>query len=163
MPEPMVTLVSFSDPFRAEAARARLEAAGIPVLLQGEESVNAFSGLGAGFTSIKLEVPQDEVERAHNILAAPQERSTEFTADQPEEEDPAPEPESAEGTAIRAWRAALFGMFTLPLLLHIYSFWLVLKAILNDETLSPVGTRHLYGALAIDGLVFLAVALFVIY
>jgi hypothetical protein len=157
----MVTLETYTDSFRAEAARARLEEAGIPVLLQDENTVSAFWGLGASFATVKLEVPQDEVERARQILATPPERSTDITAEPPDEEEPEVAPESAEGLAVRAWRAALFGTCTLIVLLHLYSLWLVFRTACSDEELSPAGTRRMYGALVIDGIVLVAFAVVV--
>jgi hypothetical protein len=60
---------------------------------------------------------------------------------------------NADAYASRAWKAALIGFLVLPPLLHIYSLWCVLQLLMTDEDLSPTGTRKLYGALLIDGLV----------
>jgi hypothetical protein len=52
---------------------------------------------------------------------------------------------SADDTAKRAWRTAVFGIVFIPLL--VYSVFLILK--ISRQELSPAGTRQYYGALAI--------------
>lgn len=66
---------------------------------------------------------------------------------------------SADDYAARAWKAAIIGFFALPPVLHFYSLWCLIRLFSMDEDLSPSGTRKLYGALAIDTLVFTFISL----
>jgi hypothetical protein len=67
---------------------------------------------------------------------------------------------TAEDFAERAWRAAFFGMVTLPVILHIYSAVLVLLMTEAPGELSASGTRKVFVAVVIDLLVLGAAGLF---
>src|SRR5262249_5763157 len=134
-------------------ARQRLEAAGIPVYLNGALATGPITGPGADGTAIKLEVREEDLERARELLTA-------GPADEGEDEEPY-DPESAENLALRAWRGALIGLITLPFILHVYSLWLLVKLANHPEEVSPAGMRRVYGALAIDGFVLVGVALII--
>jgi len=156
MSEKLVTAEAFTNPSRAELAKQRLEAAGIPAYLNGAEAGGAFPGLGGEVGTIKLEVREDDVERVRELLAAPPVPAEAAEADEPEE--PPEDPESTEALARRAWRAALFGLMFLWVILHIYSLWLLLKLSFRPDDVSPEGMRKVYGALVIDGFVLVAFA-----
>jgi hypothetical protein len=69
MPENFITLATFTDPAEGEIACARLQDEGIAAFLTGDIAAGMFPGLGA--TSIvQLQVPQADLERAREILAA---------------------------------------------------------------------------------------------
>jgi hypothetical protein len=148
MEKTLVTVTSFTESAQARLAKDRLASVGILAQLKGE------TGAESPPDPIKLEVSEEDLERAREILARP----AEATPDE-DEEPPEIDPESAEGLATRAWRAAFLGMAIVPVLMQIYSLWLVLKFVPRDEEVSRAGMRKVYGALAIDGTVLLAVAL----
>src|SRR5438132_290590 len=114
MNEKLVSAETFSDPKQADVARQRLEAAGIPVYLNGALATGPITGPGADGTAIKLEVREEDLERARELLTA-------GPADEGEDEEEPYDPESPENLALHAWRAALIGLITLPLILHVYS------------------------------------------
>jgi len=69
----MVPVLVEAGHLRAEVIRGRLEAAGIPVLLQ-YESLGLIMGLTAdGLGEVKILVPEDCVEEARRVLATPAE------------------------------------------------------------------------------------------
>ncbi len=65
----------------------------------------------------------------------------------------------AEELCLRAWRSALFGLVTLPVVLHIYSLYLLLSAARLNSKLSEQGQRRFNGALAIDLLIAILVGI----
>ena len=149
MEKTLVPVTSYTDAAQARIARDRLAAVGILARLTGDTPA------GPSLDPIKLEVSEEDLEQARAVLARP----AEALADE-DEEPPEIDPESAEGLASRAWRAAFFGM-VLPFIMQIYSLWLVLKLVSRDEEVSQAGMRKVYAALAIDGLVLLAAALLI--
>jgi len=141
-----VTVTSFSDTLQAKAARDRLASVGILAHLEDSPA------------AVKLEVAEEDSERARELLSRPAEALSDEDEDE-EEDDKESDPESAESLATRAWRAAFFGMVILPFLMQIYSLWLLFKLACRDEEVSKAGMRKVYGALAIDGIILLTFAL----
>ena len=154
MIERLITVGIYSDSIKAHLESNRLEAAGIPTYLEGEDTASAFIGIGAGFVQIKLNVAEHDAERARELLASPP-RDEPDTGIQTEPDEPVPSEDldSSDALIERAWRAALFGLFTLPLLLHIYSLVVIGVVAGRDEELSETTTRKMYWALGIDGIV----------
>lgn len=107
MHENLVTVETFSDQVRAELARQRLEQAGIPTYLNGEATTGAFVGLGRNFSTIKLEVREEDLERARELLAEPpsdMRPDAPGTPDGPDaQEEVEPDPDSTEALTARAW------------------------------------------------------------
>ena len=66
-----------------------------------------------------------------------------------------------EDLALRACKAAVFGLLVLPPVGHLYSLGLLLRLALFPADLSRTAMRHVYVALAIDSLVFVAAALMI--
>ncbi len=166
MHQKLVTAETFNDPVQAELARTRLEEAGIPTCLNGEATTGAFMGLGGSFATVKLEVREEDLERARELLAKPPPHTRPDPSDaasveaEAEEVEPEPDPDSTEALAVRAWRATLIGLLPpLWVFLHIYSLWLLVKLSSRPDEVSPAGMRRVYGALAIDGFVLVGVAL----
>ncbi|MBY0525660.1 MAG: DUF2007 domain-containing protein [Gemmataceae bacterium] len=54
--------------------------------------------------------------------------------------------------AVRAWRAAILGLFLLPPLLHFYSAWLLMQMWSRSEELSPSASWKASAALFVDAL-----------
>lgn len=154
MQKTLVTVLSFNDAVQARLAKERLASVGIPAHLDGDTAAAASQEPGSAPAAIKLEVSEEDLERARELLSRP----AEVLSDEDEEEQEI-DPDSAEALATRAWRAAFYGMAILPFLMQLYSFWLVLKLLSRNEDVSPAGMRKVYGALAIDGVVLLMLAL----
>src|SRR5438128_788556 len=67
----LVTLASFTDPFKAKIVSQKLEAAGIPTFLEGDTSGEALTGMGSAVAHVTLDVEEADAERARAILEAP--------------------------------------------------------------------------------------------
>jgi Putative prokaryotic signal transducing protein len=67
----LVTVATFSTPFEARVAKNRLEAEGIPVFLGDEESVGNLWHLGFALGGVKLQVSDDYIQRAMELLTTP--------------------------------------------------------------------------------------------
>jgi hypothetical protein len=70
MSDQHVTVAFFPTPTEAEMARNLLEDEGISVLLLGDISANALTGMVGPAGSVELQVPDTEVQRARDVLAA---------------------------------------------------------------------------------------------
>jgi hypothetical protein len=83
-----VTVTSFDHPIQAEAARIRVDAEGIPVLLQGQRVAGFHGGIGG----IALQVPRALVQEARILLS--QSWAPPFEGEEWEEDgdEPAAEP-----------------------------------------------------------------------
>jgi hypothetical protein len=120
MPDKIVTLAMYHDPMEAQLVRNRLEAEGIPAFLSGDETSNLFGGMSGAFGTVHLQVAEENLERAADLLEAddklmdeqdPSEstairvRDTMTAAPEPEKEvsaRPPAKPRSSDITAKRA-------------------------------------------------------------
>ena len=167
MHEDLVTVATFSNPAQAELAQQRLEQAGIPAHLKGAAATGAFVGLGGSFSTIKLQVREEDLERARELLASPPPHARPALSEAPagtedqadDDSEPEPDPDSTEALAARAWRAAIFGMILCPPTLHVYSLWLIARIAARSDDLSQEGTLKMYAALFVDGVIVVAAAL----
>jgi hypothetical protein len=214
MPDRHVTITTFADPTEAELAKEYLEAEGVPVLLSGDLSVAVVAGFGDMVGGIQLQVPEDQAERARQILATRKDEvidrkrasgvpvtaagrtgwvwprcgavvdrlielcpscgtimpSGEATPGAPDaaagerpDEDEAESPAAiGDRLAHRAFLAALFGLFTCPGLLHIYSAWVLWKLSGYEGGVTSTGRWKAYVAVAIDVPILLAIVLLVL-
>ena len=70
MPRRMVTIAEFGNPHDAHVLRAALDAAGLETFLMDEYSAR----IGEAGVTVKVQVAEDRVERARQILARAQQR-----------------------------------------------------------------------------------------
>lgn len=56
----------------------------------------------------------------------------------------------AEAMLLRAWRAAIIGLLLLPVILQLYSMWLLIRAAMLTSVFTPEGQRRYYGAMALN-------------
>jgi hypothetical protein len=70
MSDRMVLLAIFGNPVEAELARAKLEAEGIRAAVMGSGSGDLFAGMGVGLSNVQLLVPEEDLERATDLLDA---------------------------------------------------------------------------------------------
>lgn len=77
-------------------------------------------------------------------------RATASRAIDRREEDLEPEDAEREAMIARAWRASILGIVFLPILLHLYSMWLLLRASFGDRKLSSEASRKFYLAFAVN-------------
>lgn len=187
MPENFVTVATYLSSVEASLARNRLEEAGIPAFLSGEEMVDMAWVLGNAVGGIKLQVPETDLEQARAALAEESAADDEPGEDELLQSDssdpsittkPVRQVPSAAGEAVervegddeeqdfvnysageelatRAFRAAVFGCFTLPGIFHLYSVYVLFQLGGWDGELSPAGSRRAVTALLIDLVVLL--------
>ena len=150
----------------AALARNRLEAAGIAATI-ADDYLLTMDPLLAGATNyIKVQVRAADRDAAQSVLEAPPDEF-EFeddSADVYEDDDSDDEipPESPGERLVRlGYRAAIFGSVSLPGILHLYSLYLLLKAVIIEPKLSARANTQFFVALAIDlgfiGLILLLV------
>jgi hypothetical protein len=69
MSDKMVLLAIYGNPIEAELARSELEAEGIRARVMGATSGDLFAGMGVGLSNVQLLVPEEDYERATELLA----------------------------------------------------------------------------------------------
>src|SRR5262249_20680783 len=69
MSDKMVLLAIYGNPSEAELARSELEAEGIRARVMGATSGDLFAGMGVGLSNVQLLVPEEDYERATELLA----------------------------------------------------------------------------------------------
>jgi hypothetical protein len=161
----LVTIATFAEPAEATLARGVLQQEGIPCYLEGEEVIAALWLLGNATGGVKLQVPREHAERAVAILedAAPQHEEpgtaepepADFEAEAADDAEAgeARETDPGDALAVRAFRAAVLGIFILPPLVSLYSMWLLLRLSRNEKPLSTLGTWKYSLAWAVNLLV----------
>ena len=172
--ESLVTVATFTTVGEAEAARLMLESRGITCALSDAETVTMAWVISNAVGGVKVQVPESDAPRASKILAQRAARRVSHDADdygldrsapRPaanghandlEEALAPPDPEEANDTVDRAWRAALLG-FLLPVVLHLYSLWLVFQLPWIQSRVSRDRRGRLIGTLLLDGLAMIGV------
>lgn len=156
MPTELVTIGEYLLESEAELLRTVLADEGIQSYVENEAAGQILWLWRYATGAAKLQVAEVDAERARSIL---EQRYAEFSkasdeSEETEQQEGDKDEETAEAAgdhdAIRAWRAAVFGTFFLPILLHFYSLWIILQVALKDAPLSRSGKRHYYAALLLD-------------
>jgi hypothetical protein len=161
MAESLVAVSSFWSVPEAYVARNQLEAAGIRVVLQGEEGA---STLGMSNGGVKVLVRSQDVKRALSVLAETSadlekalegdaweegshdedRRAMELQADEALSEDSEESDQlltPGDHSADRAHRFAYMGVLVFPILTHLYSTWLLWKLRRTGQELTRAGER----------------------
>lgn len=148
----LVVLDSFADPIKARLVSQRLEEEGIRTYLNGEEAAATLGGLNPSMVTVKLEIAEEDVERARELLTTPPEPETGIQT-APDEPDPPEDLSATPAVAERALRAALAGSLLMPaivgMLFYLYSLYLATKVASRDENEEGF-TWKVYLALAIN-------------
>jgi hypothetical protein len=171
----MVTVGAFTTVTEAEAARLLLDSHGIACVLSDAETISMAWIMSNAVGGVKLLVAEADANRARQLLARRPARrgatddygldapapSRSLTAvhqvDDPEEALSMPDPREADDTVDRAWRAAIFGLVYGPVVMHLYSLFLLLQLPWVQSRVSPDHRGRLWVAAAVDALVMLAV------
>jgi len=99
MSDKMVLLAIYGNPIEAEVARAELQRAGIPACVVGATSGDVFAGMGVGMSNVQLLVPEEEYERATELLAEESDVAREARENREWEEEPSTAIQPAEASA----------------------------------------------------------------
>jgi hypothetical protein len=177
--EELVVLGTFWSAPEAHILRSRLEAEGIPALVEDDLATTTTWGnlnIGGG---VKLAVPQSRAEQARRILDQDKEASKHLSPDEDRiSAVPLPPPDlpdeeverTADDMTNHAYRSAILGLpqflacgaplffaptawivlFVLPLIVPGYSLYWLYRARQSSDQLSPAGRRRYLVALVID-------------
>jgi len=171
----LVTIATFGHSSDAHIARSALEAAGIPVTLNNEETTALFGPATTALGSIRLVVREEDEEQAVKVLddtfggeqvddadlaaqaeAAEPEEAQEAAKAAAIESDPDADSAAREKDARVAINAAFIGLI-FPLA-TLFAIVMILQASSGPGKLSPRGKSNLYGAILVAfGPVFLVV------
>src|SRR5437867_1953930 len=105
----LVVLDSYADPLHAEVVAQKLNAADIRTYINGE----AAAGVNPSHADVKLEIAEEDLERARTILSTPAEPDTGIQTE-PDEPDLPEDLNATPAVAERALRGALFGALLTP-------------------------------------------------
>lgn len=158
MSKKLVTVATFGTPTEANLARNQLDAEGIRAFLADETTVGMAWHLGNAVGGIKLQVADDDAERALSILESNEkvpisedDWQSDDIADTPDfdhnDEDEETESPSDERVA-RAFRAAVLGLLLCPL--QFYSLWLLLIVFCDKTPLNANRRRQAVTTLILD-------------
>ena len=126
-----VTVATFGWEMEANLARARLASAGIAAHLADECMGSIYWHYVKALGGLRLQVSAEDAEDALAILREPIQEETEATG---------PVVANAvDEKADRALRAAVFGIFALPL--ELYAFWLLINIFASKERLGRKARR----------------------
>jgi len=168
MSQKLVTVNSYWDQTEANLAFAILQEAGIPAVLSGAETIAMDWALTNAMRGIRLQVGEENLERATACLAEAQTQGADELRDldSSDPEEPLSEsdeelsdqeiqareddfhPNRREETANRALRAAILGCAIFPL--QIYVTFLLIKVFLANDVLRPKSLRRAWWAFWIN-------------
>ncbi len=164
------TVARFENSGAANIAKNVLTEEGIAAFLASEAVVTALWHEGIAFGGIKLQVKEEDVDRAKQLLAdrnGEEDQTFEAEAfydadvidsDDVEATDLEPEPTEPEQDTIRAIRAAVIGLLVPPVQL-VASYYLA-KLFCNPQPLQARYQTYFYIAVAINLFAILAIALY---
>ena len=170
MAKELVTVRTFGMTEEAHAFRNLLEAAGVPAFVEDEALVGWLWHYANAVGGIKVQVAEEDVERAREIvaeqpisvedlkaaaLAEPPEISEECSEGEEgvrsgAAEDDIPPELPGDMMVRRALLAALLGIIVCPPLPQFYSLWVLLRLALSDHQVSPAANWKQTAAFVID-------------
>lgn len=144
----LVTVATFDMPTEAHLAKGLLEANGLAAFLADELTVGVAWHLSNAVCGIKLQVAENDAERAAGILSAREDSyvNEDELADLPEVEESEAEPplSTADKTVDRAVRAALLALILFPFFpLYFYSLWQLGRLAFSGQKISPNKRRRI--------------------
>jgi hypothetical protein len=173
MARDLVTFTTFSTAEEAYVFRNLLEAGGVPAFVAEDATVTWFWYFGTALGGVKVQVAEEDVELARQLLAEEPASTGDLTAqtagsssDLSEEcagegdllqaaagDDDFPPEKPGDVLANRAFRAALFGIVACPPLLLLYSLAVLLRLGLSEHEVSQSQRWKPMVAFVIDVLV----------
>ncbi len=140
-----VTVATFQTPVDAHLARSRIEGEGIETILLDENTVHTLWHMNTAFGGIKLQVYEEDGQRAVAILSNNQVgRASQGGLPAVAYDDDTKEEEktSADKKLDRAYRAAIYGLIAFPI--QLFSLWYLGALIFTDKHFSR---KHWRGVL----------------
>ena len=150
MSDNLVCIASFPDSGTANIARSVLDSEGIAACLGAETSTTMLAYVGPALGGVKLYVFADQVDKAKALLAAHTEQDlideTESDAEHPsphaDDEEESPAVRQRTDQIRRAWYAAILGTVLCPVVMNVYSLYLLLgEGLLWPATPQPPDWR----------------------
>ncbi|MEP3479989.1 MAG: hypothetical protein ABJZ55_12135 [Fuerstiella sp.] len=171
MSDKLVTVATFSTPVEAAIGRNALEADGVRAFLADNAIVGMAWYLGGAVGGIKLQVADEDAERAISIFEATdivviteddwRSDETGEVFDAGDDDDVEDEPESATDQIVgRARNAAVLGLLFLPL--QLYSLWLLMRVAVDTAPTTPRNRRHILTTLMLDLQIVIICTVFVV-
>lgn len=147
-----VIVASYPSPIEAELVKSRLEADGISADLLDVHTSSMGGPLALAVGGVKVRVLEDDVERAHDVIAGIGVPSDDVVDEEPEDDPVSLAPRATpDALAQRALVAGIIGTIMLPPL-GLYSLWLVWRAVRSDGELTKKGKVKTAIALGFDAL-----------
>jgi hypothetical protein len=152
-------VAAFPSSVEAAMARSRLEAEGLFADLLDEHTVSIGPHLALAVGGVKVRVLEDDLARAREILdtlgdfALPDDDNDGNGGDDDDKLERAPK-DSPDRLASRALAAGIIGAVFFPPL-NLWSLWLLLRAVREEDELSAKAKRSMALALAFDSLALL--------
>ncbi|WP_254510645.1 putative signal transducing protein [Anatilimnocola floriformis] len=161
----LITIESYQNAMEARLVKQQLEDAGIRCVIADEFAVSNFWHLAGAIGGIKLQVAEEDVERADAVLdeleqrhkQAADETAEEKSSDEAaalvepkpgtDDEEDEPPLNEREDNIERAYRAVLVGYMMIPL--QLYATWVLLDVWKSDLPIRPALRRKLYWALGL--------------
>jgi hypothetical protein len=155
MSDDLRTVATFATPADAAIARNALEAAGVSAAIADELTLTADPFLSGALNFIKVQVRESDLERAAEVLGdrglpIPVDMIGDAGHDDDDGPDEFPPEPPGERQIEFGYRAAIFGLVSCPVVLHLYSLVQILWAAARYPDLSPTASRRFWIALAID-------------
>ena len=148
---PWVELERATNIAEAEVIRSFLQSHGIDVIIPDEHSARTMHYLTPMMGFVRIQVRQDDMSRAQLEL-----KKMRITIAEEHVAEPYSSTQQGDDLSLRASRTAIFGLMMVPLVLNIYSVFVMWECFQKKLTLSGKGKRHLivaaiFNALSIVG------------
>ncbi len=156
MSDNLVCIASFPDSGSANIARSVLDSEGIAACLGAETANTVLAYVGPALGGVKLYVFADQVDKAKALLAAHSEQDlidelphdadeageAEASSPHPDDDEESPVARQRTDQIRRAWYAAILGTVLCPVVMNVYSLYLLLgEGLLWPETPQPSDWR----------------------
>ncbi len=153
---PWVELERATNIAEAEVIRSFLLSYNIETLIPDEHTARNMHYLTPMLGFVRIQVQEENLSVAQELL-----KKMRITLAEEHQPEPYGNTEEGDGLALRASRAAIFGLVMLPLILNLYSVFVMWSCLQKNIVLSAKGKRHLFVAFVFNTLAILAWGLFI--
>lgn len=140
----------------AEVIRSFLQSQGIEVLIPDEHTARTMHYLTPMLGFVRIQVQEHNVAAAQDAL-----KKMRITIAEEHQPEPYPTTEQADALALRASRTAIFGVMMVPLVLNLYSVFVMWECLSSKATFSAKGRRHFIVAFIFNFIGILGWGLFI--